>query len=213
MWISGGSWAAPSPHVGGAPTIPRLNLDMQPLIDVSTLEIPDGQDVPDNVMVWGLPKASILDTDTSVPFIASLQNVEIHHRPVQSRKVHTPDQQSQQNNNLLTLEEVDYLGSPETDTPGETIVDQSHFTPYGSSGRAGMQPIATRVIISQEDLSRKLAELTERQDRLQDRENNIAEKFEMLSNQQKDDSQFLKDLLMSLMTSTENKEVFGRNRN
>lgn len=210
---SGGSWAAPSPHVGGAPTIPRLNLDMQPLIDVSTLEIPDGQDVPDNVMVWGLPKASILDTDTSVPFIASLQNVEIHHRPVQSRKVHTPDQQSQQNNNLLTLEEVDYLGSPETDTTSETIVDQSHFTPYGSSGRAGMQPIATRVIISQEDLSRKLAELTERQDRLQDRENNIAEKFEMLSNQQKDDSQFLKDLLMSLMTSTENKEVFGRNRN
>ena len=38
-----------------------------------------------------------------------------------------------------------------------------------------------------------------------------AEKIDNLSNRQKDDSQFLKDLLMSLMTSAENRQVFGKN--
>lgn len=187
---------------------------MQPLIDISTLEIPNGQDIPDNVMVWGLPQGSILDTDNSVPFIATLQNVEIHHRPVQSKKILTPDAQNTQNNNLLTLEEVDYL-SPTADSQNTqtSISDPFQYSPYSSSGRSGVQPIATRIILSRDDLTKKLAELTSKQNRIRDREDNIAEKIEILSNQQKDDSQFLKDLLMSLMTSTENNEVFGRKRN
>jgi len=214
---SGGDFfrTRPSPHLGGGPTIPSLNMDMQPLIDISTLEIPNGQDIPDNVMVWGLPQGSILDTDNSVPFVASLQNVEIHHRPVQSRKILTPDSQNKQNNNLLTLEEVDYLASPTTDSQDSQVLipRPSNYSPYSNSGRTGVQPIATRVILSREDLTKKLAELSTKQNRIRDREDNIAEKIDILSNQQKDDSQFLKDLLMSLMTTSENKEVFGRNRN
>jgi len=206
---------APSPHLGGSPTIPSLNMDMQPLIDISTLEIPKGQDIPDNVMVWGLPQGSLLDTDNTVPFIASLQNVEIHHRPVQSKKILTPDTQNKKDNNLLTLEEVDYLASPSSDSQNiqNTIIDPSRYSPYSSSGRSGIQPIATRVILSREDLTKKLAELSSQQNRIKDREDDIAERIEILANHQKDDSQFLKDLLMSLMTSTENKEVFGRNQN
>jgi len=199
--------------MGGGPTLPSLNLDMQPLVDISTLEIPDGQDIPDNVMVWGLPQGSILDNDNSVPFISSLQNVEIHHRPVQSRKILTPDTQNRQNNNLLTLEEVDYLASPKLDAqlPQAPSTESSNYSPYRNSGRGGVQPIATRVILTREDLTKKLAELSSKQNRIKDREDNIAEKIDTLANQQKDDSQFLKDLLMSLMTTTENREVFGRN--
>ena len=215
--------------MGGGPTIPSLNMDMQPLVDISTLEvrtlvisavfksisfkIPDGQDIPDDVMVWGLPQGSILDSDNNVPFISTLQNVEIHHRPVQSRKVLTPDTQDRQNNNLLTLEEVDYLASPKSDSqePDTLIPEPSKYSPYTSSGRAGVQPIATRVILSREDLTKKLAELSAQQNRIKDREDNIAQKIDVLADQQKDDSEFLKDLLMSLMTTTENREVFGRN--
>eukprot|EP00092_Neocalanus_flemingeri_P006428 GFUD01006925.1.p1 GENE.GFUD01006925.1~~GFUD01006925.1.p1 ORF type:complete len:498 (-),score=113.70 GFUD01006925.1:444-1937(-) len=207
---------APSPHLGGGPTIPSLNMDMQPLIDISTLEIPNGQDIPDNIMVWGLPQGSLLDTDNTVPFIASLQNVEIHHRPALSKKILTPDPQNKKdNNNLLTLEEVDYLASPSSDSQNipNPFPDPSRYSPYSSSGRSGIQPIATRVILSRDDLTKKLAELSTKQDRIRTREDNFAERIEILANQQKDDSQFLKDLLMSLMTSTENKEVFGRNRN
>ena len=178
-------------------------------------KIPKGQDIPDNVMVWGLPQGSLLDTDNTVPFIASLQNVEIHHRPVQSKKILTPDTQNKKDNNLLTLEEVDYLASPSSDSQNiqNTIIDPSRYSPYSSSGRSGIQPIATRVILSREDLTKKLAELSSQQNRIKDREDDIAERIEILANHQKDDSQFLKDLLMSLMTSTENKEVFGRNQN
>jgi hypothetical protein len=211
---SGGNFfrTAPSPSMGGGPTLPSLNLDMQPLVDISTLEIPDGQDIPDNVMVWGLPQGSILDNDNSVPFISTLQNVEIHHRPVQSRKILTPDTQNRQNNNLLTLEEVDYLASPNLDAelPQAPSTESSNYSPY--RGRGGVQPIATRVILTRDDLTKKLAELSSEQNRIKDREDNIAEKIDTLANQQKDDSQFLKDLLMSLMTTTENREVFGRNR-
>lgn len=67
------------------------------------------------------------------------------------------------------------------------------------------------MILTREDLTKKLAELSSKQNRIKDREDNIAEKIDTLANQQKDDSQFLKDLLMSLMTTTENREVFGRN--
>jgi len=211
---SGGNYrAAPSPHLGGGPTLPSLNMDMQPLVDISTLEIPDGQDIPDDVMVWGLPQGSILDNDNSVPFISTLQNVEIHHRPVQSRKILTPDTQNRQNNNLLKLEEVDYLAPPKSDsaTPDTLIPEPSNYSPYTNTGRNGVQPIATRVILSREDLTKKLAELSSKQNRIKDREDNIAEKIDLLANQQKDDSEFLKDLLMSLMTTTENREVFGRN--
>merc|ERR1712013_976733 len=73
------------------------------------------------------------------------------------------------------------------------------------------QPIATRVILSRDDLTKKLAELSAQQNRIKDREDNIAQKIDVLADQQKDDSEFLKDLLMSLMTTTENREVFGRN--
>jgi len=204
----------PSPHMGGGPTIPSLNMDMQPLVDISTLEIPNGQDIPDDVMVWGLPQGSILDSDNNVPFISTLQNVEIHHRPVQSRKILTPDTQDRQNNNLLTLEEVDYLASPKSDSQDlDTLIPEpSKYSPYSGSGRTGVKPIATRVILSREDLTKKLAELSSQQNRIKDREDNIAEKIDLLVDQQKDDSEFLKDLLMSLMTTTENREVFGRNR-
>ena len=85
-------------------------------------------------------------------------------------------------------------------------------SPYSGSGRTGVKPIATRVILSREDLTKKLAELSSQQNRIKDREDNIAEKIDLLADQQKDDSEFLKDLLMSLMTTTENREVFGRNR-
>ena len=158
-------------------------------------------------MVWGLPQGSILDTDNRIPFVASLQNVEIHHRPVQSRKILNPDSQNKQNNNLLTLEEVDYLASPTTDSQDSQVLihQPSRYSPYSNSERTGVQPIATRVILSREDLTKKLAELSTKQNRIRDREDNIAEKIDILSNQQKDDSQFLKDLLMSLMKTSENK--------
>jgi len=216
MSSGGGSLhASPSPHMGGSPIIPGLNKDMQPLIDISTMEIPNGQDIPDNVMVWGLPQGNLLDTDDTTPFIASLQNVEIHHRPLQSRKIITPDTQNKNSNKLQTLEEIDYLASPPSDFQNNpySLPDPYRHSPYGSSGQYGIQPIATRVILSKEDLSRKLEELSSNQSRIKDREDNIAEQVKILSNQQNDDSKFLKKLLMSLMTTTENKQVFGQSRN
>ena len=124
------------------------NAEKQPLIDVSTIEIPDGEDIPDNIMIWGLPKTSSLDTDT-VPYSGNLQNVEILHKPKENVKYFnlTEEGQNGRGNILQTIEEVDFLGGVKDDTFDYDAQDQDQYHSLHE------------VVLSREELEMKLKEM------------------------------------------------------
>ena len=99
---------------------------------------------------------------------------------------------------MVTLEEVDFLAEDSSDT-------------LQSRGRQLIKPIKTRLILSGAELNEKLADLRLKQNLIEDKEDDMAEKIEILSDQQRNNSQFIRNFFGSLMTANENQNVFGKN--
>ena len=105
-------------------------------------------------MMWGLPKKSSIESD-NIDYNGNIQNVEIRHTPALNVKVFNDSETGLNNDNndnsLTTLEEVDFMLPSEED--GMT---SSYF---GPNGRSGFKPLATRIILSREELAKKITEL------------------------------------------------------
>ena len=151
-------------------------------------------------MMWGLPKKSSIKND-NVDYNGNIQNVEIRHTPALNVKVFNDTETDLNNgnneNSLTTLEEVDFMLPS-----GEEGITNKYF---GPNGRSGFKPLATRIILSREDLEKKLTELQEQQNTIEQKEDDLSNQME----KQKQESEFFKKLFMSLMTSVEKHQVFG----
>lgn len=103
---------------------------------------------------------------------------------------------------IQTLKEVDFLGVDDKESRNrENIKRQS---------RNKLQPVKTRVIISNSDLQKKMAELHENQERIANNEHILLNEVQVLEEKQKVQSDFFRDLILSLMTNSEKRKVFGR---
>ena len=172
--------------------IQTQNAEKQPLIDVSTIEIPDGEDIPDNIMIWGLPKTSSLDTDT-VPYSGNVQNVEILHKPRENVKYFnlTEEGKNGTGNILQTIEEVDFLGGVKDNSFEAQDQDQYHSL--------------HEVVLSREELEMKLKEMRKN---VEANENDLSDKINELEAKQKMESEFYKKLFVSLMTEKQKHNEF-----
>ena len=149
-------------------------------------QIPDGEDIPDNIMIWGLPKKSSLEPD-SPSYSGSPQNLEIRHTAPQTARVRSVGSGGA-GDQLLTLEEVDFL-PPVTEEEEE--------------GEDESSPHLHQVILSREELDRRLTQLQQQQQQVETREEDLSNKIGILEQQQKNESEFYKKLFLSLMTSKE----------
>ena len=199
----------PIPMFDESNHIQTQNAEKQPLIDVSTIEvffsyfkertkrvslaqIPDGEDIPDNIMIWGLPKTSSLDTDT-VPYSGNVQNVEILHKPKENVKYFNLTEDKVENGNTLqTIEEVDFLGDVKDDS-FEYDEDQAQYNSLHE------------VVLSREELEMKLKEM--RKD-VEAKEDDLSDKIYELEEKQKLESEFYKKLFVSLMTEKKRQKDF-----
>jgi len=182
----------PIPMFDESNHIQTQNAEKQPLIDVSTIEIPDGEDIPDNIMIWGLPKTSSLDTDT-VPYSGNVQNVEILHKPKENVKYFNLTEDKVENGNTLqTIEEVDFLGDVKDDS-FEYEEDQAQYNSLHE------------VVLSREELEMKLKEM--RKD-VEAKEDDLSDKIYELEEKQKLESEFYKKLFVSLMTEKKRQKDF-----
>jgi len=183
----------PAPLVPGSQ--PGPNTYMQPLVDISTLELPADQARPSSLLVWGLPGQK----GRVASYTPSMQDMEIYHGPVRRNVTYTDTANMMDDgNSLVTLEEVDFLAEDSSDT-------------LQSRGRQLIKPIKTRLILSGAELNEKLADLRLKQNLIEDKEDDMAEKIEILSDQQRNNSQFIRNFFGSLMTANENQNVFGKN--
>ena len=132
-------------------------------------QIPDGEDIPDNIMIWGLPKKSSLEPD-SPSYSGSPQNLEIRHTAPQTARVRSVGSGGA-GDQLLTLEEVDFL-PPVTEEEGEEEEESS--------------PHLHQVILSREELDRRLTQLQQQQ--VETREEDLSNKIGILEQQQKNES-------------------------
>lgn len=182
----------PIPMFDESNHIQTHNAEKQPLIDVSTIEIPDGEDIPDNIMIWGLPKTSSLDTDT-VPYSGNVQNVEILHKPRENVKYFnlTEEGKNGTGNILQTIEEVDFLGGVKDDSVEAQDQDQYHSL--------------HEVVLSREELEMKLKEMRKN---VEANENDLSDKIDELEAKQKMESEFYKKLFISLMTEKQKHNEF-----
>lgn len=199
----------PIPMFDESNHIQTQNAEKQPLIDVSTIEvffsyfkertkrvslaqIPDGEDIPDNIMIWGLPKTSSLDTDT-VAYSGNVQNVEILHKPKENVKYFNLTEDKVENGNTLqTIEEVDFLGDVKDDS-FEYDEDQAQYNSLHE------------VVLSREELEMKLKEM--RKD-VEAKEDDLSDKIYELEEKQKLESEFYKKLFVSLMTEKKRQKDF-----
>ena len=151
-------------------------------------------------MMWGLPKKSSIESD-NIDYNGNIQNVEIRHTPALNVKVFNDSETNVNNenndNSLTTLEEVDFMLPS-----GEEGMTNSYF---GPNGRSGFKPLATRIILSREELQEKITELQEQQSNMEQKEDDLSLQVE----KQRQESEFFKKLFMSLMTSVEKHQVFG----
>ena len=152
-------------------------------------QIPDGEDIPDNIMIWGLPKKSSLEPD-SPSYSGSPQNLEIRHTAPQTARVRSVGSGGA-GDQLLTLEEVDFL-PPVTEEEGEEEEEEEESSPH-----------LHQVILSREELDRRLTQLQQQQQQVETREEDLSNKIGILEHQQKNESEFYKKLFLSLMTSKE----------
>ena len=184
----------PIPMFDESDHIQTHNAEKQPLIDVSTIEIPDGEDIPDNIMIWGLPKTSSLDTDT-VPYSGNVQNVEILHKPKENVKYFnlTEEDQNGTGNILQTIEEVDFLGGVKEDDLDYESHDQDQYHSLHE------------VVLSREELEMKLKEMRQN---VEANENDLSDKINELEEKQKLESEFYKKLFISLMTEKKKQKEF-----
>ena len=122
-------------------------------------QTPGGEDIPQNVMIWGLPHKTSLD-DENTPYTGAVQDVEIRHipAPASSDTSPAPAQSANEDNDtsgeLTTLEEVDYLA------PLFTSSEQARPRDGNNYGVGWSQPVATRIILSREQFEQmKLSKL------------------------------------------------------
>ena len=150
--------------------------------------------------MWGLPKKSSIESD-NIDYNGNIQNVEIRHTPALNVKVFNDSETGLNNgnndNSLTTLEEVDFMLPS-----GEDGMTSSYF---GPNGRSGFKPLATRIIMSREELAKKITELQEQQSNIEQKEDDLSVQVE----KQRQESEFFKKLFMSLMTPVEKRQVFG----
>lgn len=73
----------PAPLVPGSQ--PGPNTYMQPLVDISTLELPADQARPSSLLVWGLPGQK----GRVASYTPSMQDMEIYHGPVRRNVTYT----------------------------------------------------------------------------------------------------------------------------
>ena len=187
------SYHQPIPMFDESNHIQTHNAEKQPLIDVSTIEIPDGEDIPDNIMIWGLPKTSSLDTDT-VPYSGNVQNVEILHKPRENVKYFNLTEEGKNgtgNNILQTIEEVDFLGGDKDDSFEVQDQDQYHSL--------------HEVVLSRAELEMKLKEMRKN---VEANENDLSDKINELEAKQKMESEFYNKLFVSLMTEKQKHNEF-----
>jgi len=211
----------PVPMVEGEVQMQNFNSENQPLIDVSTIEIPDGENIPESLVLWGLPKKSSLQNEI-LPYTGAVQNLEIRHFPEHQKVDTNPD--GSETDLLKTIKEVDYLSNSrddsmhapeiqtlkEVDFLGVDDKESRNRENIKRQSRNKLQPVKTRVIISNSDLQKKMAELHENQERIANNEHILLNEVQVLEEKQKVQSDFFRDLILSLMTNSEKRKVFGR---
>ena len=240
---------------GGELNLQNMNQGNQPLIDVSTIEVgetfpisiylcsciifsqstvlqipDDGNDIPDNLMLWGLPQKSSLEDDRSQ---GNVFNFEIRHNLPAKKKTQDDHQGQHHGEGLHTLQEVDFLSSTNKKKRPhhsnhdsghlETLEEKDFLAPdsfdnyqgrqemrrnrlFGLHRHSELRPVATRVILTRDELEKKLEELQEDQE---DREDDLEDQLDEIARKQREEERMIKKIFMSLMTPTEKRKVFG----
>ncbi|XP_023320924.1 uncharacterized protein LOC111695731 isoform X2 [Eurytemora carolleeae] len=141
--LSSGSRAArPSPYLPGAPLL-NLNQDMHPLIDITTFEVPTGKGRTGSNLSPGVSEPE--QSSSPLPGASSQ---------------YTGDS----NKFLQKLQEIDYLASSsllEQRYPTRDLFT-AHHKPRGL-GSSDPTPIFQKVVLSRDELLRRLGELNELQ--------------------------------------------------
>ena len=176
------------------------------------VQIPSGEDIPQNVMFWGLPQKNSLDKES---YTGAVQDVEIRHIPspvtepspalgsdveTQTESVSSDDNTSGE---LQTLEEVDYL-APLFGSNVETRPSNKN-----NYGMGWSQPISTKIILSREQFEQRKLEEKMKLNEVENKLDQLEDKEESLQKQVDNDTEFYKNLFKSFMTNAEQKEVFG----
>ena len=184
-------------------------------------------------MLWGLPQKSSLEDDMSQ---GNVFNFEIRHNLPIKKKVKDDNQNdARPGEELQTLRELDFLPSSSSDKkrhhqprqhePGYLeIVEEKDFLAsdtfenyqerqeirknrlFGLHRNSEMRPVATRVILTKDELEKKLKELKDDQEK---REDDVEDQLDEISKRQKEEERMIKKIFMSLMTPTEKRKVFG----
>ena len=175
-------------------------------------QTPGGEDIPQNVMIWGLPHKTSLD-DENTPYTGAVQDVEIRHIPAPASSDTSPapapsaNEDNDTSGELTTLEEVDYLA------PLFGSSEQARPRDGNNYGVGWSQPVATRIILSREQFEQmklnKLNEVEDQVTKVQEQEDDLKERVDTLYDRQKAETEFYKNLFKSLMTTAEQKKVFG----
>lgn len=207
---AGPTTSQPAPLINGENILGSLNKNNQPLIDISTLETPGGQvDIPQSVMIWGLPQKTRLDDDTA----GAVQDVEIRHIPAPERSQEEEEEEdgltsstSQAGDNsssgeLQTLEEVDYLDPMFGSSPSQ---DQGNTNRYGLRWT---KPVATKIIMTSDQLEETLRGLGDTVDQVRDQEDSLEDRVNTLYDRQITETEFYKKLYLSMMTKADQKKV------
>jgi len=198
----------PAPLINGENLLASLNKNNQPLIDISTVETPGGQDIPSSVVIWGLPQKTSLDDDTA----GAVQDVEIRHIPApdssqeeeeedEDRLTSTNSQDSTSSGELQTLEEVDYLAP---------LFGPSQER--GNTNRYGLRwtkPVATKIIMTSDQLEERLRGIGDSVEQVREQEDSLEDRVNTLYDRQITETEFYKKLFLSVMTEAEQKNSSG----
>ena len=157
-------------------------------------------------MMWGLPQKTSLDDDKA----GAVQDVEIRHIPAPERSQEEEEEEdrmtsstSQAGDNsssgeLQTLEEVDYLAP---------LFASSQDG--GNTNRYGLKwtkPVATKIIMTSDQLEETLRGLGDSVDQVRDQEDSLEDRVNTLYDRQITETEFYKKLFLSVVTGREPKD-------
>lgn len=173
-----------------------------------TSQAPGGQsDIPQSVMIWGLPHKTSLDDDTA----GAVQDVEIHHIPAPETSQEEEEEEdrmttsqaglNRSSGELETLEEVDYLAPLFSSSPSQDRAGSNRY------GLRWSKPVATKIIMTSDQLEETLRTLGDTVDQVRDQEDSLEDRVDTLYDRQITETEFYKKLYLSVLTKAEQNKI------
>ena len=136
---------------------------------------------------------------------------------------HIPTPESSQEQEEEEEEEENRLGSNTNSSSGEleTLEEIDYPVPlYGSSSSQDMgntnryglrwsKPVATKIIMTSEQLEERLRGLGDTVDQVRDEEDSLEERVNSLYDRQLTETEFYKNLFLSVITKADQKKIIG----